>query len=297
MRRHAVLILWVLSSLLLLVPTLQAATGAWESGVAATVTYDDNLPRAPDAANDFSDLATAVEARLDRVTVLQAGRWLRVGGMLGGQAHRDTRGLDHLVFVGNIGLTQKFGLGALAPRVSLDLESHRLQFRNVLRDGWLHRARLGVDRRTSVQWQFGGHLAQEWRRGDGRRADIVNPAFGTAVFDQRNLEMGAYVQYEFTGGALLRTSCRYRDGQTDSSARPGGVLRNVAQAITRDSGLGQGYFVYRVGVHTLGCAADLDLPITDDSSMSLGVERLESNARGNVRYERNLLRLQVTHRF
>ena len=278
-------------------PTVQAATGAWEAGAAATVTYDDNLPRAVDAANDFSDLATQLDARLERVTVLQPGRWLRVGGLLQGQTHPDTRGLDHLGLGVQVGLSQKFGLGALAPRVSLQLESRRLQFRNVLRDGWLHRARLGIDRRTSMQWQFGGHVAQEWRHGDGRRAEVINPAFSTAVFDQQNIELGVYAQYEFAGGALLRSSCRYRDGQTDSSARPGGVLRNVAQAITRDTGIGQDYFVYRVAVRTIGCAADVDLPLTDDTSMSLGAERLESNARTNVRYERNVLRLQLTHRF
>ncbi|MBU3671522.1 MAG: hypothetical protein FGM43_03150 [Sinobacteraceae bacterium] len=291
MRKQALLIVFFLA------PALQAAPGAWEAGLAATVAYDDNLPRAVDAANDFGDLATDLEAQLERVTALQPGRWLRVGGSLQGKAHRDTRGLDHLGIGAQIGLTQKFGLGALAPRVSLQLESNRLQFRNVLRDGWLHRARLGIDRRTSLPWQFGGHVAREWRRGDGRRADVVNPAFGTAVFDQNNVELGAYAQYEFSGGARLRTSCRYRDGQTDSSARPGGVLRNVAQAITRDSAIGQGYVVYRVAVRTLGCAADVDLPLTDDTSMGLGVERLESNARAGVRYERNLLRLQITHRF
>jgi hypothetical protein len=70
----------------------------------------------------------------------------------------------------------------------------------------------------------------------------------------------------------------------------------VAQAITRDSGIGQGYFVYRVAVRTVGCSADVDLPLTDDTSISLGVERLESTARADVRYERNLLRLQLTHR-
>lgn len=297
MRQHAVLFLMFAATLLLSPPLQAAITGAWESGVAATVSYDDNVPRAVDAANDFSDRAIALEARLDRVTVLQPGRWLRVGGVLGGQTHRDTRGLDRVDIGANVGLTQKFGLGAFAPRASMELESRRLQFRDVVRDGWLHRVRLGIDRRTSMQWQFGAHLAQEWRRGDGRGADIVNPAFGTAVFDQRNVEAGAYAQYEFAAGALLRTSCRYRDGQSDSSARPGGVLRDVAQAITRDSGIRQGYFVYRVAVRSVGCAADLDLPLTDDTSMNVGVERLESNARANVRYERNLLRLQVTHRF
>jgi hypothetical protein len=296
MPRHAALILYFLTTLLW-APTLQAATGAWESGIAATATYDDNLPRAVDPASDFSHTATTVEGRLDRVTVLQPGRWLRVGGGLKGQAHVDTRGLDHFEIGAQIALTQKFGLGAFAPRVSLEWGSRQLQFRDALRDSWLHRARLGIDRRTSTTWQLGGYLTQEWRSGDDGRAEVVNPAFGTAVFDQRNVELAAYAQYEFAGGALLRTSCRYRDGQTDSSSRPGSVLRNVAQAVTRDSAIGQGCVVYRVAVRTVGCAVDLDRPITDDTSIKLGVERLESNASAGVRYERNLLRLQIAHRF
>lgn len=247
--------------------------------------HHNNIPNAADQSNRFGDRLMQIDYRHDWRFITTPGNWFSSGVLAQVDLHQRTRGMNRAAAGFALGYSHKFGLGPQAPRVSFRSQFLYQHFEGSLRRGLSQSWSLNLSRWLSENVLLSGSWSWSDRAAPLQRALRVNPAFEADVFEQDQQQWSLQTDYLLSNGHALTLSTSFMEGDVAASARPGTPLRQIATAIARDNGIDRNYLAYRVSARTRSAGLQWSIPLTDDSSMSLGSERRLARADAGVRYQ------------
>ena len=219
---------------------------------------------------------------------------LLIGAALASEAWSPYSGLDQLTAGPCIGWRHKFGLGAYAPAVRLDLAGAGIAARESARTGWQGQATLG----------FGQRFTEAMRLDLG--ADLTRTDAHAAVFTRTTGGLTAEMSYDFTPSWRLKTRLGWRNGDVVSDSRATRTYlgwqpaNGYSYAATTPWLLvhtfDDPYLAYRIRAHTWSYSVGVSPAIGRNTALTFQVERAEtSNAA--VRYINNLFSVGLAHQF
>jgi hypothetical protein len=203
-------------------------------------------------------------------------------------------------FTGGIGTTvrQKFGFGAFAPAVALNLGARRREARLNGDDGWTASAALSVGRRLTESWRFGA--VTDWQQHYAQ----------SSIFDTRHHRLFGLVTWDINPHLQLSHGNGRLWGDFTANVGPvvwpralsGALGTNISDyyntvpwAVT-DS-YGPGWVTYRVTGRVSFWWLELSPALGRDTSLPLRYESRFSVNKVGVKYRQDIWTLQLLHRF
>lgn len=183
------------------------------------------------------------------------------------------------------GWEHKFGLGALAPVVSVDAAGDLVLAEEAGRRGAAASVTLAVRQRFNDQWR--GKLSQQFERLDAH----------AAVYDRRAAQTTAELSRDLDDVSRLTFAALWRAGDIVSYATPPRpdlvALAPVRQTVDT---FRRPLTAYSIDAHTLGGRAELVRAVAPESALILAYEYRDSE-RGPLRYGNQLVSLTLVHQF
>ena len=104
--------------------------------------------------------------------------------------------------------------------------------------------------------------------------------------------MSATVLVDFTASArvLLSFGATFRDGDVASTAIPNDAIIAAADAVTDDPVFGDEFFAYKIDAEVLSLAVDLNLAVSEDASVIIGVENQDTSGANGIDYDKTIIR-------
>ena len=219
---------------------------------------------------------------------------LLIGATFASEAWSPYSGLDQLTAGPCVGWRHKFGLGAYAPAVRLDLAGAGIAARESARTGWQGQAALG----------FGQRFTEALRLDFG--ADLTRTDTHAAVFTRTTGGLAAEMSYDFMSRWRLKTRLGWRNGDVVSYSRAAWTYwgwqpaNGYSYASTTPPLLvrtfDDPYLAYRTRAHTWSYTAGVSPAIGRNTALTFQIERAEtSNA--TARYVNNLYSVGLAHQF
>jgi hypothetical protein len=258
----------------------------------------ENIGRSS-APTDWRD-AMRYEAR----TAVNVFREWRAGFLTAGELNA---GYEHVpkfsnvnAFTGGLSTTirQKFGFGAFAPSVSLDLGLRGRDARVNGDDGWTTTAGLRVNKRISEAWRLGAVADWQQHYSDSQVfATRHHRVLGTVAWD-----INDRLQLSTGNGRLWGDFTANASPTVWSQALSGALGDNIAQYYNTVSrsvthAYGPGWFTYRVTGRVSFWWLELSPALGRNTSLPLRYESLFSVNKAGVKYRQDIWTLQVLHRF
>lgn len=269
------------------VATLTAQRQDWAPNITTAATWQSNATN----ANRGADILDALQLRSE----LAAGRrftpggsdTLRLGGQITAEAWPRYDGLDQLAVGPRVGWTHKFGLGPLAPTLSVDFAGDAVAARESGRGGWTGFATVTLQKRLDPSWQLA--LAHERARHDARQT----------AFDRTGEETSVRADYDWDSRWRFSLCGRHRHGGVLSYATPprpdllaaGRVLGSVT-TFDRARPMNAYFLLAR----TLAGEAAVSLALDDATALHFAYEHRETE-KGAIRYVNHLVTAGVTRQF
>jgi hypothetical protein len=266
--------------------------------VQAELVHNDNLTRAERDVDVKTDSAAAVTV-IGGIR-LQPGTYtgLTFTGTLNRTQFRRYTGLSSWEAGLYANLSHKFGIGDRAPTLSLEIGAARNEYNRGLRDAWVYRADLRLQKRLTSTFNLSGGLRYEERDGDHNvpRVIPIAPRPGNS-WDVRS--HGFFLSAEQDLGAATWVSAMYQlqDGDVVSTSAAYLKIFNTATAITLDPLYGAAAVAYRIPAHTHVFALDLNRAVFDSSTLYLGFEYQQTHGRNGIDYDVGLVRSGFIHSF
>ncbi|MDH7943440.1 hypothetical protein QGM61_06375 [Pseudohongiella sp. SYSU M77423] len=291
--KSAVVLLCVL--LLLSASSLRAAES--DAILNLRLAHHSNVPNAADDINTFWDRLLQADYNRDWRFVTSPGNWFSVGLLTQGDLWQQTGGMNRLAAGVAVGYSHKFGLGPEAPRLNLRSQWLYQEFEGSVRSGPVHSHSAALSRWIADNIQLSGSWSWTAQSAPSRRELLANPAFDVDVFNQEQQQLTIQADYLLYNSHALSAHLSATDGDTGASARPGSALLRIGEAIARDNGIDRGYLAYRVEARRYAAGLQWSMPLSMDSSLSLGAERRLARADAGVRYRETRVHLDYLKRF
>jgi hypothetical protein len=270
-----------------------AATASTFLDVEAGAVYDSNLPRAQLARDVKSDTAARAAVRWGRFFVPADGLTLSASVDAGGELYARYRGLDNVALGGSAGVRRKFGLGALAPWVSVSGSLARLNYRNDVRDGWRRAAGIGIGKRPGESWELRAEFAYESRIAD--RETAVASGISGAVFDLQGRSLGLSGDLTLTERIALACGITLRRGDVASTTLRNRTIFTNSDAVTGDTVFGDNAVGYRIQATTRVYRLGASYALGVSNSANLNVERWVSRGAAGLDYFNTIVGLTYVH--
>jgi hypothetical protein len=284
------------SFLLLLLPV--AARGQAFADIQAEVLHNDNLTRSERSIDVKEDSAAALTA-IGGIR-LRPGTYtgLTLTGTLNRTQFRRYTGLSSWEAGVAANLSHKFGIGELAPALSLELGIGRNEYNRGLRDAWIYRADLRLQKRLTSTLNLSGGLRYEERDGDHNVPRVI-PTFPRPgnSWDLRSHSFFLGAEQDLGAATWISAAYQLQDGDVVSTATSYPKIFNTATAITLDPLYGPTTVAYRIPAHTHMLALDLNRAVFESSTIYLGVEYQQTHGRNGIDYDVGLLRGGFIHSF
>lgn len=126
--------------------------------------HDNNLGNAQAASDVVSDSALVTALAAGQRIQLNDSDSLILQGQLRDESFNHFHGMSNLALGASLALRQKFGLGSYAPWLRWEVSSQRLNYRDEVRDGWLHQVGLRAGQRIAAQWELGATFVRKTPR-------------------------------------------------------------------------------------------------------------------------------------
>ena len=214
-------------------------------------------------------------------------------------AHTDLyhrfHGLNDVDAGGAINFRHKFGVGWMAPWVSVTTALSYDDFVSELRDGT----------RLYVTGEFGKRFTEDFAASCGviydRRyatADMpVVPSISGRVFATEGTTGFARAAYDVTDRVQIAATMSVRRGDVVSTTRPDRTIFLASEAIAADPTFGPDFFAYRLRGTTATVSAILSVALSERSSVNLGYAAAHTRATQGLDYQGSVTDLSVTYRF
>ncbi len=262
-----------------------AALAAHAADGTLTADWDDNADNASRGAARIGALQFRGDAAARRIREIGENWVLFYGGALSTEVWPRYDGLDLAALGPRLALQRKFGLGAFAPALRLDLGADAMAGRESARSGPAGTAALRLLQRFSTATR--AEISAEVARLDARGAVFARTA-GT---------LAAGVDHDLDGRWRVSFRFAWRDGDVVSYAMPPRPdLRAAARDLTTSSTFDRPFIAYRLKAHTLDYSLALSPALDERTVLSLAVG-LRTTARPGERYLNHLVSLALTRQF
>jgi hypothetical protein len=267
---------------------------------AGTVTaeWTDNLSHSALATDQLAGEIFSAGGSLDRRFSLTRDLSLLAGGTATAEICPQYDGLDQVAAGLQLELREKFGLGALAPVLSLRTEAGAASFGESARDGWSAKGALGVAKRLNDAWRV--TVNADWSHQEARQQ----------VFDCEKRGLSAELSWDVTDRWQVGLGARREWGQQEASASwnawsylsyggAGPALANYYEQIpyVYSSTFGPGWVAYRVRGQTNLWWLSLSPALGANTALPLRFESVEVYAAAGTRYISHQVSLSIVHRF
>lgn len=203
----------------------------------------------------------------------------------------------------------KYGLGEYAPALTVNTSIKNHNAKTSVRDRWIYKLDLGIDKRYSNRWSIGSSLGYEVQNGKESEASRIGvsgplpipssmePMLDNDVFDFSNVEFKLFSDYAITENNYLDLAYIYRDGQVASLGRTDEAVTTYALAAADDptfsskNGVASGLFVYRIKAQSHLMSLAWNHILSDRASVRLSLDYQNTKAAGPLKYDRNILSL------
>lgn len=257
----------------------------WAPNLTTTATWNDNATNANAGADELAGLQTeAVIIASERFSLGRADS-LHPGLHFSGEWWPKFNGLLRGSAGARLEWRHKFGLGALAPTVSLELGADQAFTREHARRGTGSLVNLSLRKRFNDQWR--GAVWHEW----------TDHAARGAVFDRRGSETALELGRDLNDVARLTLTLRHRDGDVVSYATPPRPdLVALARHRTDVDTFGRPMVAYSIDARTIGGKLAVIRAVNEASALIAGYEYRETE-RAPLRYVNHLVSLALVHQF
>lgn len=259
--------------------------------VQAELLYHDNVTRSERAIDARED--SALSATVTAGTRLQAGDYtgLTFAGSVNRTQFRRYTGLSS--WEAGLGFTaaHKFGIGDRQPTLNFELGLARNEYNLPVRDAWIYRAGLGLQKRLTDTLNLRGGIRYEKRDGDHDvpRVIPVLPRPGNSWdLSSRNAFVAA--EQELGAATWISATYQFQDGDLVSTSTSYPKIFNTATAITLDPLFGSLTVAYRIPARTHVFALDLNRAVLESSTLYLGYEYQKTYGRNGIDYDSAVLR-------
>lgn len=297
-RRPALVLASLLCIPALLLANLVFANMEYDGNV--SVGFNDNIPKAVNDGDIFDDSFIAANFNAGKLWVPAVGKSLFLSGHLGTEKFNDSEGLDRVSYGASLAYIQRLGLGAYAPRINVSFRADRRDFDTDMRDGWLYRTSITLEKRFLPELLAAATLTREKRSADANKAIPYSPQASGNVFNQNNNELALRLEYTLQNNSVISARYRYRNGEIDASTNPGSEFFSSSKAIAQDHNICTScntYVVYLVDANIHSFMIDWNWALGKDTSVSTNIERRVADVDGGVTYTGNLYRVQLNRRF
>lgn len=283
---------------LLLLCAATAANAQAFADAQAELVVVDNLTRSERATDAREDTAFAVTAKAG--VHLQPGDYtgLTFTGTLNRTQFRRYTGLSSSEAGLAVAVSRKFGLGDFQPTLSTELGLARNEFNLGIRDAWIYRAGLGLQKRLTDTLKLSGGLRYEKRDGDHDVPRNI-PVFPRSGASWDVASRNVFLTAELDLGPATWASATYQvqDGDVTSTAVSYAKIFNAATAITLDPLFGPLTVAYRIPARTYSLALDLNRAVFASGTLYLGVEYQETHGKNGIDYDTGLIRSGFIYSF
>lgn len=283
---------------LLLIPAAVSANMDYSGN--ASYTYNDNISNAINDRDIFSDHAVEINFNGGKLWLPAVGKSIYLQGNLGAVKHSDAEGLDEYSYGANLSYIQRLGLGAYAPRIGLSLSASKRDFETDMRDGWLYRASVTLEKRFTPALHASATLTREKRTADADKTQSYYAQIPSDVFNQDNNELSAAIDYTLENNSVLTARYLFRDGEISASTNPASNFFFYTSAVAQDYEICdacEDYVAYLVDARIHSLLLDWNWALGNDTSVSTGYERRIARTRGDNTYTSHIFRIQLNRRF
>ncbi|HWA10370.1 MAG TPA: hypothetical protein VG838_13030 [Opitutaceae bacterium] len=274
-----------------------AAPGISTSG-SLVATWNDNLSHSSQPVDQREAEVFSASGAFSQRFPLSRDAALLAGGTAGIKACPRFDGLDDATAGAQLEVRQKFGLGPLAPVLSLQTEADAVAFRETARSGWTANARLDLAKRFDDAWR--ATVSAEWSRRDARAETFSREDRGLSaeltwdVTDLWQLSAGACRQW---GGQEANASWNTWGFAVAGGAGP--ALANYYQRIpfTYSNTFGPGWVAYRIDGHTDLWWLSLAPALARNTALPLRYEVIRTHGEAGTHYLSHQVSLSLLHRF
>jgi len=296
---HKTIIVWrcILACLMV---TAMPVFANMEYGGSVSYGFNDNISNAVNDRDIFDDTFVAADFKVGKLWVPAVGKSVLLSGHLGTEIYDESDGLDRVGYGSSLSYIQRLGMGAYAPRINFSFRADRRDFDTDMRDGWLYRASISLEKRFLPELHASATLTREKRTADEDKAVPYYALAPGDVFNQENNELTLSLDYTLENNSVITARYRYRDGEIDASTNPASEFFFTSKAIAQDYEICKScgnYVVYLVDASVHSMMIDWNWALGRDTSVSSGVERRIATANGDVTYTVNLFNIQLNRRF
>jgi len=278
-----------------LVGRADVAGAFWILDADANAIWEDNvgLGKFKRDINSDSALSTSLSAgpafQLDTSTVFS------LTGDVSGKLYERYTGLDNVALGLTATLRRKFGLGAEAPWARAWGSIARQQYDNDLRDSWIYRLGVGAGKRFGERWDFSAEYIYDRRLAD--HDFPVAPGIPGDVFDLSGHTLALRGNFLFNERISFLGGYSLRIGEVASTTQQNLPIYLASTAVSADPAFGKGFFAYRIDafVHTL--IVGLSVAIGEHSSANVEYSHVIGDARGDITYHDNIIRVGFLYRY
>jgi hypothetical protein len=231
---------------------------------------------------------------------LQPGDYtgLTLTGALNRTQYRRYTGLSSWEAGLGLDLSHKFGIGDRQPALSVELGIARNEYNRSLRDAWIYRAGLALQKRLTATLNLGGGLRYEKRDADHNvpRVIPVRPRPGNS-WDVSARSFFVTAEQDLGATLWLSAGYTFQDGDVVSTAVSYPKIFNAATAITLDPLFGPATVAYRIPARTHILALDLNRAVFEAGTLYLGLEYQDTHGDSDIDYTSSVLRAGFIHSF
>ncbi len=262
--------------------------------------FTDNATHAISDLDIYSDRFIVGNFNVGKLWLPAVGKSIFFSGHFGFEEYAESTAYSHLSYGSSISYIQRLGLGAYAPRIGFSLRADKRKYDVELRDGWLYRANLSLQKRFTPELRAEIILSHENRTANADAAVAYIAFTNNDVFNQKNQELSASLDYTLINNSQLTARYTYRDGETDASTNPASAFFFFSNAIAQDYLVCKkcaNYVVYQVDAKIHSLQLDWNWELGRDASVSFNYQRSVAHAAGNNSYTSNIYRIQLNKRF
>lgn len=287
---------------------LMPVQAQWFGQAGASYEFNNNLPNAQLDRDIKSDSFFRANLSAGQYFQLADYTGLSVSADVGGSHYLRFNDLNNVSYGGTTTLRQKFGLGELAPWLSVSGSAAHYDFEHAPRSGWRYNAAMTVGKRLSERWEVQVGYRYEARRSDqvfnipGLTTAVLHPQEGASAIPGDAFNTDAH-SVSLTG--LFSVTDRLT-AHASYTRREGGItattLRNLevfaaSESIAVDSAFGNKRYAYRIEAATNLYSAGLSWALNRHSSVNVSYEWIDSSAGQGIAYNSHLAHLNLLYNY
>lgn len=267
------------------VPILPAFAAAWAPDLTTSTMWDSNATnadRSPDAIG-----ALQLRAEFEAARLLSLGRddALFFGAHLVAEAWPRFDGLDRVTFGPQLSWRHKFGLGAYAHLIRIELTGEVVAAHESGRAGLTGRAAIVWRKRLDPATRFALTYARS--RHDAR----------AAVFDRTGHEAAIELGHDLDERWSVSLITRWREGDVLSYASPPRPdLVSLAKVLMVVGTFDQIRVAYSLNARTVGGSLATSCAVNDTTSLTIGYDFRRTDS-GPLHYVNHLVSVGLAHQF